>query len=461
LPAAAPPPSEEAAFTGGPDSVGQSSAPLLWAQVLGNAGLFVAIVPIARELGPSGRGTLAFITVTAIVGATLARFGVTEATTVRCAQQPRLRPVLLSNLILWVALATVTTAALLCAGLTLAPGLRPSGLGDAELVVLAAAVAASGLADAGYMFVLGCSRFRLHAAVTVATAWLYAASVVLVSLTMTLTVVMAGVIWVSFQLLKGLVLLAASARAEALGRPSVEALRAALAFGARAWVGTLSTAFNERADQILIAVIASEATLGLYATAVNGFEILLYPAAAAATAILPLAARAYPERRAQQVLGAFRSVALLTLAGALVAAAIGPWLFPVVFGSAFEASAAPFLWLLPGALGFVALAIFSNALVAASAPGLSSYGPLVSLAVALVLDFALIPPFGATGAAAAATTGLLAGGATALVLYRRIAGFPPTALVAPERRDLELLRALMRPFARGGAGRRSRRGVRG
>jgi O-antigen/teichoic acid export membrane protein len=447
LPAAAPPPA---------DSVARSSAPLLWAQVLGNAGLFAAIIPITRALGPTGRGTLAFITVTAIVGATLARVGVTEATTVRCAQEPRLRPVLLSNLILWVALTTAATAAFLCGGLALAPALRPPGLGDAELAVLAAAVGASGLADAGYMFVLGCSRFRLHAAVTITTAWLYAATVTLVSVMATLTVVGAGVIWVSFQLIKGALLLAASARAEGLGRPSLPVLRAALAFGARAWIGTLSSAFNERVDQILVALIASEAALGLYATAVNGFEILLYPAAAAATAILPLAARAYPERRAEQVLGAFRSVALLTLAGAVVAAVLGPRLFPVVFGSAFEGSVGPFLWLLPGALGFVALAIFSNALVASSAPGLSSTGPLVSLALGVGLDFVLIPSFGAAGAAAAAAAGLLAGGATALALYRRIAAFPASALVVPERRDLELLQALTRPFARRGAERVSR-----
>ena len=445
MPAAAPP----------ADSVARSSAPLLWAQVLGNAGLFAAIVPIARALGPTGRGTLAFITVTAIVGATLARVGVTEATTVRCAQHPRLRPVLLSNLILWVALASVATAAFLCGGLALAPALRPPGVGAPELVVLAAAVAASGVADAGYMFVLGCSRFRLHAAVTIATAWLYAATVTLVSVAAQLTVVRAALIWVSFQLAKGVVLLAASARAEGLGRPNAAELRGALAFGARAWVGTLSTAFNERVDQILVALIASEAALGLYATAVNGFEILLYPAAAAATAILPLAARAYPERRAEQVLGAFRSVALLTIGGVFAAAVLGPVLFPLVFGSAFEHSAGPFLWLLPGALGFVALAIFSNALVASSAPGLSSTGPLVSLALGVALDLVLIPPFGASGAAAAAATGLLAGGATALGLYRRVATFPVSALLVPERGDLELLQALTRPFWRR-AGRVSR-----
>ena len=88
MPAAGKPPTDEAA----PPDVGQGSAPLFWAQVAGNAGLLLAVVPITRELGPTGRGTLAFITVTAIVSATLARLGVTEATTVFCARRPHLRP---------------------------------------------------------------------------------------------------------------------------------------------------------------------------------------------------------------------------------------------------------------------------------------------------------------------------------------------------------------------------------
>ena len=209
----------------------------------------------------------------------------------------------------------------------------------------------------------------------------------------------------------------------------------------------LSDALNGRVDQILVALIASEATLGVYAVAVNGLEILLYPAAAAATAILPAAARAYRTKRAESVLGRLRSVGLLTLGGIVVAAVVGPLLFPIVFGPAFERSATPFLWLLPGALGFVALAIFSNALVASSAPGRSSAGPLVSLVLGVVLDMLLIPPFGAAGAAAAATAGLLAGGATALVLYRTRASFALGALIRPRAGDLDVLKALAGLFS--------------
>jgi O-antigen/teichoic acid export membrane protein len=307
---------------------------------------------------------------------------------------------------------------------------------------------ASGLADAGYMFVLGCSRFRLHAFVTVTTAWLYAATITVTAVTVGLTVASAAIIWIASQAVKAAVLLGAGVRAEGLARPDPRLLRESVGFGVRAWIGTLSSAFNERVDQILVALIASEAALGLYATAVNGFEILLYPAGAVATAILPLAARAYPADRSLRVVRAFRAVALLTLSGTVAAALLGPPLIPLVFGRAFDGSVEPFLWLLPGAMGFVALAIFSNALVASSAPGRSSAGPMVSLVLGVLLDLVLIPPFGATGAAAAAAGGLLAGGVTAGVLYRRLARFPARTLLMPERGDVELLRALVTPSAR-------------
>jgi O-antigen/teichoic acid export membrane protein len=428
------------------DSIASGSAPLFWAQVIGNAGLLMAVVPIARELGPTGRGTVAFITVTAIIAATLARLGVTEATTVFCARRPAQRPALLTNLLLSVSAAALVAAVVVCGTLELVPRLRPPGIGNAELAVLAGAMFASGLADAGYMFVLGCSRFRLHALVTATAAWLYAGSMWLLAITGEITVVHATLIWVASQAAKAAVLLIASVRAEGLARPEPRLLRESLAFGVRAWIGTLSTAFNERLDQILVALLASETVLGIYATAVNAFDVLLYLAAAAATAMVPLVARADPALRTGRVLAAFRAVTLVTAGGIAVAAAAGPELIRLVFGAGFHDSAAPFLWLLPGALGFAALALFSSALVASSAPGRSSAGPLVSLLLGTALDFVLVPPLGASGAAIAASAGLLAGGALSLVLYRRLSPFALRALVMPELGDADLLRALAQPL---------------
>jgi hypothetical protein len=60
--------------------------------------------------------------------------------------------------------------------------------------------------------------------------------------------------------------------------------------------------------------------------------------------------------------------------------------------------------------------------------------------VGFVLDLALIPAFGASGAAAAASAAFLAGGATVAFLYRRrTRGFAWSEIV-PTGRDVGFLR---------------------
>jgi O-antigen/teichoic acid export membrane protein len=420
------------------------SAQLFWAQVLGNAGIFVALLVISRALGPTGRGTIAFITVTAMLVARLARLGVSEATTVFAAQRPAERPPLLANVSLFATLGGM-------AGIVLVIGLlelvgAPAGVGGIELLAIAVGLLASALADAGYRFLLGCSRFRIHASVTIATAWLYPALVLAVSALFGLTVARAALLWAAVQVVRAIVLLAFCVREAVPTLPDLRLLRESLAFGLRAWVGTISDVLNERTDQILITLIATEATTGIYAVAVNASEVILYLPMATATALVPLVARSEARLRFAQTLRAFRSLLLVTIPSAAVAALLGPELIPLVFGSSFEPSVAPFLLLLPGAVGFAALAVFSNALFASGSPGLHSLGQLVALAVGLGLDFALIPSFGAAGAAAAASAAFLSGGTTALLLYYSRTRFAWRALVVPQAGDLDLLRGLAGPL---------------
>ena len=156
-------------------------------------------------------------------------------------------------------------------------------------------------------------------------------------------------------------------------------------------MGSLARFLNFRTDQILMGFLTTEAALGFYAVAVNVSEVLLYLPSSAATALLPLIARTEPTRRGQETLRAFRSVIFVTAAGVAVAALLGPFVLPAVFGDAFDESVIPFLWLLPGTFGYATSAVFSSALVGSSSPGLSSLGPMVSLVVGFALDLALIP----------------------------------------------------------------------
>ena len=142
----------------------------------------------------------------------------------------------------------------------------------------------------------------------------------------------------------------------------------------------------------------------------------------------------------------FRLSLIVTLAVTVVAAVLGFLLIPLWFGSAFDGSVRPFLLLLPGAVGFVAMRLFSNALLGSSRPGLSSLGPVVALVVGIALDFALIPTYGASGAAIAASGALLVGGVAAIVVYYR-PGRVLTREILPRPSDLADLASIARRLA--------------
>src|SRR5207249_11342080 len=197
------------------------------------------------------------------------------------------------------------------------------------------------------------------------TSWIYPVLVVILWAVLGLTVALAALVWASTQGLRAVLLFSLAARREGgFGRPSRRVLRESISFGVRAWVGTLADSLGFRIDQILLALIASEASLGFYVVAVNLSEILLYFPGAVSTALLPLAARSEAAPRLGQTLKAFRSAAYVTFASLLASALLAPPLIPLFFGAPFSASVTPFLLLLPGLIGFTAMIVFSNALVA-------------------------------------------------------------------------------------------------
>jgi O-antigen/teichoic acid export membrane protein len=329
------------------------------------------------------------------------------------------------------------------------------------MALLVVGTLAYALVVAGSLFLQGCSRFRAYTAVVAGAPWLYAGLLGGVWATAGLTVDRAIVVWVVAQAVPGALLCAVAVRAIGLGRPDAGLLAETVPFGLRAWLGGLAHFLNARIDQVILGLLAAEQALGVYAVAVNASEILFYLPAAVATAMLPAVAAADVGLQVERTLRAFRCVAVVTVAGAVAAAALGPLLVPVVFGDAYRAAVGPFLWLLASAPGYAACAVFSSGLLASSSPSLSSLGPAVALVVTVALDLLLIPAHGATGAAAAASGALLAGGAAAAVAFRRRAGLPLRRLV-PGRADLAVLRgaagrALPRPAGAQSPARRARR----
>ena len=432
-----------------PGTIAGNSLRVLGAQVAGNAGYFVSVLLLARGLDPSDRGAVAFVTVSALVLSGLASFGAAEATRVFAAQRPEARPRLLTNVVLASAGGALVGAAIACGALAAHDEVRPHGVESLELAAIAGGSVAGAIGIAGASFLHGCSRFRAYSRLLAAGPWLYALLIAWSSLGWGLTVDHAALAWVTAQAVPALLFCAVAARGTGFGRPDLPLLAETIRYGARAWLGGLAHVLNARVDQVILGLIASQAALGTYAVAVNASEVLFYLPSAVSTALLPAVARSSGAAGVDSTLRVFRVVMLVTLAAVGTAAVLGPVLLPLVFGAAYSGSVEPFLWLLPSAIGFVASALFSNALLASGAPALSSLGPVVSLTAGIALDLLLIPRLGATGAAIAASSALIAGGAAAAVAYGVRSGLRPGAMV-PRRADVELLtsRVIRRAGAR-------------
>ena len=188
-----------------------------------------------------------------------------------------------------------------------------------------------------------------------------------------------------------------SLRTHSIGWPDWQLFRVTVHLGLRAWGGTLSRFLNFRLDQLVLGLLATQSTLAIYATAVNASEVSLYVPVAVAAAAIPTIARISPAHRSVQVLATFRPLLVVTTV-VVAAALIGVPAIPLVFGGRYQDAVLPYLILLPGALGYVAIGVFSSALLNSDRPVLSSLPSAVSLGTGLVFDLVLIPPFQAAGA---------------------------------------------------------------
>ncbi|MDQ2914996.1 MAG: polysaccharide biosynthesis C-terminal domain-containing protein, partial [Chloroflexota bacterium] len=410
-------------------SVTHGSLVLFFAQVIANVGFFAAVLMVARALGPDGRGTIAFVIVSALVLARISEFGVADATLVFASRRASLRPALLANFLMLAACVGVLLAVLGVVALTIFGPSGPAGVGMIEVLLVVVGAVAVTLTDASDAFLLGSGRIPQRAVVLVLVPWMYAGLIGLMLVAGILTVTSAATVWAISMVSGAAALVWLSYRVAGVSSPNIALLRESITFGTRAWVGNVAGFLNMRLDQILLGILATEAALGMYAVAVNGAEILLYFPAAVTAALIPALARAEPDIRHEQALRGFRILGATTVMSVLVAAVAGPLLLAAVFGPGFQASVVPFLWLLPGAVGYATKTVFSSALLASSSPGLSSVSSIAALVTGVVLDLLLIPGYGATGAAFAASAAFLMGGVVALVLYRRRHRFAWTEIV--------------------------------
>jgi O-antigen/teichoic acid export membrane protein len=115
-----------------------------------------------------------------------------------------------------------------------------------------------------------------------------------------------------------------------------------------------------------------------------------------------------------------RLVVQVTLAGALVAAAISWFAIPLAFGKDFRGSVAPFLILLPGIVTWSYMSIISNALAGMGFQRVNIQGAILCLVINAICGVLAIPVLGTSGAALASTVAFSITALYTVAVYRKI-----------------------------------------
>lgn len=377
---------------------------------------------MARVLGATGRGEVVFLTAIAFFTSNLSTWGVQEANVNLAGTEPRSRPALATNSLVF----SILFGGLGAAAVLLLSAVFPAVTGDASSMLLAVTLGSlPALVLNVYM------RFLLQGEYGFAVtniAWVLPA---VVNVTVNTALAVAGALtvaaavgtWLGGQILSTGILVWYVARwSSGFGRPSLALARRTLHFGARSHGGRIMLIANYRLDQWILGAIAGSRELGLYSVAVAWAEGLFLLPTALSAVQRPDLVRA--SRREASRLGArvFRISMLLTLVAAALLVLLAPFLCVVVFGEEFRDSI-PYLRVLAGgAFGIVALKQLGSALTARQKPTLSSLAIGAAFVSTVALDFALIPDHGGLGAAIASSVSYTLGGIVVVALFIRVLG---------------------------------------
>jgi O-antigen/teichoic acid export membrane protein len=401
------------------------------------------VLIVSRILGPVGRGDVVFLTAIAWLVSHLSTFGIQEANANLAGAQPRLRPALATNSILFAGFFGIVGAVTLTLLIALFPavggeselGLRTLTFASLPFLILAVYLRFLVQADYG---------FRVTNAAWLITPVANVSVNGLLGVLGLLSVATAIATWIAGQVL-GVALLVwyVSSRLAGFGRPDLGLAKQMAWFGTKAHSGRVMLLGNYRLDQWILGAVSGSRELGLYSVAVAWAEALWQLPTALAAVQRPNVVRAKAREAARQAAMAFRAATAFTVVLALVFIAAAPILCVTFFGESFRGSIEDLRVLVLGAFGVVAVKQLGSVLTGQGKPTLASLAIGISFVVTIILDVALIPPFGGLGAAIASSVAYTVGGIAVAVIFTRTLGGGFGELV-PRLSDFRLLWSRLR-----------------
>lgn len=386
----------------------------------GAAALSLAnVLIIARALGVSGRGQVAFLIAVVTVATWVASFSIQEANANIAGSDPHTRASLATNSILF-ALGFGAAAFLVIAG---AVEVVPGAGGHVARPLFYLSLAALPLAILKqYLQYLIQADYGFK---VTNIAWIMSPiTTVLINGTLSvLGVISVGTAMGAWVLGQGLgtgLLIGRVVQGAGFGRPDLSLARRSLAFACRTHIGQFMHVGNYRIDQWILGSVKGSTALGEYSIAVAWAEMLFYIPGILVLVQRPDLVRATREEASWRATRVVRGAMLINVVAVLGLLVFAPVLCVTVFGSGFHASVPELRVLALGAFGIALMELLRNALTAQRRPMLASGAVSVAFVLTMALDLTLIPAMGGMGAALATTIAYTGGGIAVAIIVTRV-----------------------------------------
>src|SRR6266852_2324591 len=177
---------------------------------------------------------------------------------------------------------------------------------------------------------------------------------------------------------------------------------------------------------------------GVYSVATLLAESVWYIPSAVALVLAPRVAASVEGDDDEMTEAICRSTVLVSVAGAVLIAALAPLLVVVLFGAAFLPAVVPLWVLLPGVVALGLDKPIASYQLGRGRPQISLYVALLATPITIAAYVLLIPRYGIVGAAAGSTISYVATTAIEIVYLHRVSPLRFRNLVIPHRSDWRL-----------------------
>ena len=210
-----------------------------------------------------------------------------------------------------------------------------------------------------------------------------------------------------------------------------------VSYGGKVYLANSLSFLNYRLDMLLIAMFLSPVAVGIYSISVAIAEKLFIIPGALSTVLFPTVSSMNGSEANNLTSKVVRHTFFIMFFVSLLLLFLAKPLIAIVFGTAFASAAFPLMILLPGILAFSVGGVLAADLSGRGKPQFAIYSSLTCLIVNIILNIIFIPKWGIAGAAFASAISYWVDTMVVLIAFLKISKKPLTEVLLVNKEDLK------------------------